>query len=270
MNRELARALLIGAFSLFLRALLKIKVVISGVLNLDKPPGISSARALTRIKCLFPRDDRPKFGHAGTLDPFATGVLLVLVGKATKLCDTMMGQRKRYLATICLGATTPTLDPTSPAIELPNAPAIGRADVDQVLPHFVGTIQQTPPIFSALRINGRRMYELARRGDEVPVEPRPVTIYSLTVVSYEPPLLGIDVQCGKGTYIRSLARDIAQAVGTSGYLTALRRTAVGPYTVEQAVQLSDITAENLESLLIAGVPSAPSTPGAPSAGSGRI
>lgn len=223
--------------------------VISGILNLDKPDRVSSAGALTRIKLLFPKPQRPKIGHAGTLDPFATGVLLVLLGSATKRCEELMGQPKRYRATIKLGATTPTLDPTSDEIPAATTPAISLTDVHAVLPRFTGTIEQLPPAFSALRIGGRRSYELARTGQEVPLKARPITIYALDLIRYDWPLLEIDVNCGKGTYIRSLARDIAEALGTTGYLTQLRRTAIGPFTADAAIPLSAVTAENLQSLL---------------------
>lgn len=214
-----------------------------GILVLDKPAGISSAYAVTRIKRLLPRGT--KVGHAGTLDPFATGVLLVLIGKATKRCESLMGQPKRYLATIKLGATTETLDPTVPEVVQPNPPMPTLTDVIAALPQFVGLIQQVPPAYSALWQNGIRAYDLARAGKPVELEPRAVQVYAIDLVRYEYPLLEIDVRCGRGTYIRSLARDVAAALNTTGYLTSLRRTGVGEYTAEKAADFASLTAESV-------------------------
>src|ERR1700721_1850955 len=134
-----------------------------GILNLDKPPGVSSARVVARVKRLLPRGT--KIGHAGTLDPFATGVLLLLIGKATKLCEALMDQTKQYDATVMLGATTATDDPESPQIRWPvESPPVECAAIDGILPRFTGQILQTPPIFSALKVGGRRAYQLARSG----------------------------------------------------------------------------------------------------------
>ncbi len=222
---------------------------LSGILNLDKPRGISSAGALTRIKYLFPRDERPKIGHAGTLDPFATGVLLVLVGQATRMCEGLMGQEKRYLATIKFGATTPTLDPTSPEVSTGEDLRFEISDLRAVLPRFTGTIQQVPPAFSALKREGKPLYKLAREGKEIELEPRPVAVHSIDLVKAELPFIQLDIRCGRGTYIRSLARDIAEALGTKGYLTELCRTAVGEYSLETAIPLAELTPERLASRL---------------------
>jgi tRNA pseudouridine55 synthase len=222
---------------------------LNGILVLNKPAGISSARSLTKIKYLFPRDGRPKIGHAGTLDPFAMGVLLVLLGKSTKRCEELMGQEKRYRTTIKLGATTPTLDPTweesevvdaGTGVEIPS-----REMVEAVLQGFVGTIMQVPPAFSALKLSGRPSYEMAKRGQEVELEARPVQIYEMSLVRYAYPELEIETRCGRGTYIRSLARDIAAKLGTLGYVKALSRTAVGAYTIEQGCGLDEMTMETL-------------------------
>ncbi|HLL88439.1 MAG TPA: tRNA pseudouridine(55) synthase TruB [Tepidisphaeraceae bacterium] len=199
-----------------------------GILNLDKPPGLSSARAVDRVKRLLPRGT--KVGHAGTLDPFATGVLLVLVGRATKACEALMGQPKQYVTTIKLGATTATLDPESPEVVTPAAVPVTREQVDAALPRFVGTIQQVPPAFSAMKVGGRRAYDLARRGHDVQLAPRPVVVYGIEVLDYVWPLLTIRMDCGRGTYVRSIARDLGDALGAGGYLTALRRTATGSFT----------------------------------------
>lgn len=218
--------------------------MISGVLNLDKPPGLTSARVVGAVKRLLPRG--VKIGHAGTLDPFATGVLLLLVGRATKQCEALMGQPKQYLATIRLGATTPTDDLDSPTTPTPDAimPSIDRLQAE--LAKFVGEIQQRPPAFSALWIAGRRAYDLAREGEKVELQPRTVRIDAVELVTYQPPDVQVRIDCGKGTYIRAIARDLGQVLGTGGYLTALRRTRVGRFHVDQAVTLERLKADGIE------------------------
>jgi len=226
---------------------------LSGILVVNKHSGISSAGALTRIKLLFRKPIRPKFGHAGTLDPFATGVLLVLIGKGTKRCMELMGQPKKYRAVMKLGATTPTLDPTAEEIaheEVDPSLKDQRSRIEnEIFPSFTGDIYQVPPAFCALKQSGRPAYELARRGISMDLEPRLVTIYSLELVSFDFPYLEFDVCCGKGTYIRSLACDIAAALGTTGYLTRLARTAVGDYTIDGSVELETLTSEQISSNL---------------------
>ena len=205
-----------------------------GILNLDKPAGLSSARAVTRGIYLLPRG--VKIGHAGTLDPFATGVLLVLVGRpATRLSGHLMGQAKRYVATIKLGATTDTLDPTSPEIVAPDVRPVDRDAIEAILPSFLGDVLQQPPQYSALKVGGRPAYALARAGETVPLAPRTIRVYALTITAYAWPFLSIDLHCGRGTYVRSIARDIGERLGVGGYVHALRRTAVGEFDVSTAV-----------------------------------
>src|SRR5882762_244246 len=175
-----------------------------GIINLHKPPGISSAAAVTRVKRLLPKGI--KIGHAGTLDPFASGVLLLLIGKATKLCERLMDEAKQYVATVKLGATTETLDPTSEEIGEEGARQVLGQKVEEALKGFLGEIEQTPPIYSALKIGGRPAYKRAREGEEVMLEPRRVKIYGIQLLKYEWPTLEIRVDCGRGTYIRSLAQ----------------------------------------------------------------
>jgi tRNA pseudouridine55 synthase len=212
-----------------------------GVINLDKPPGISSARAVDRAKRLLP--PKTKIGHAGTLDPFATGVLLLLVGRATKQCERLMGQAKAYEAAVKLGACTATIDPESPEEPVVGATPAGREAVEAVLRRFVGVIQQVPPAFSAMKVGGRRAYVMARKGEPVELSPRAVEVYRLELVAYEWPVLRLRIECGRGTYIRSIARDIGEALGVGGYLVELRRTRVGAYRVEESVTLEALTAE---------------------------
>lgn len=216
---------------------------VSGIINLDKPAGITSARVVDAVKRLLPR--KTKIGHAGTLDPFATGVLLLLVGKGTKLCERLMGQPKEYIAMVRLGATTATDDPESPEEIPPDSRPCTREQVDALLPEYVGQIMQTPPVFSAMKVAGRRAYDLARRGAEVQLEPRPVQVYELEVLSFEWPLLTLRVRCGRGTYIRSLARDMGRQLSGGGYLTQLRRTRIGDFDVGQAVSLEKLKAEGV-------------------------
>jgi tRNA pseudouridine55 synthase len=218
-----------------------------GIINLDKPAGISSAAAVAKVKRLLPRGT--KIGHAGTLDPFATGVLVLLIGKATKQCEKLMDEPKQYEATVKLGATTETLDPDSEEIVDPNAAEVSRQRVEEVLRNFVGKIEQMPPIYSALKVGGRPAYQRARQGEEVVLEARKVKIYALELMRYAWPMLDIRVDCGRGTYIRSLARDIGQALGTSGYLTALRRTGVGSFRATDAVTIEKLQSEGVSGFL---------------------
>jgi tRNA pseudouridine55 synthase len=225
--------------------------VLDGVINLDKPAGLSSARVVDRVKRLLPRGT--KIGHAGTLDPFATGVLLLLVGKATKSCERLMGERKGYDATIKLGARTATDDPESPedpvAVEAPP----GEEEFRRAVEKFVGAIEQRPPAYSAMKIGGQRAYKLARGGEAVEIAPRTVQVYSVDLVEYAWPIARVRIECGRGTYIRAIARDLGEALGTGGYLTELRRTFVGRYRVDEAVKIEDLSPENVDSLVRAVV-----------------
>lgn len=206
----------------------------AGFLVLDKPAGVSSARVLNALK---PRLRGAKVGHAGTLDPFATGVLVVLVEAATRQCERVMRLPKGYEATLRLGATTRTLDPETAetAFAAWNGTPPVRDEVQQALQHFVGEIAQVPPAFSAIKVAGRRAYDLARRGREPELAPRRVVVHRIELRGYEWPELRLFVECGRGFYVRSLARDIGEALGSGAYLTALRRTFVGPFTPMLAV-----------------------------------
>ncbi|MEA2736489.1 MAG: tRNA pseudouridine55 synthase [Humisphaera sp.] len=222
---------------------------IDGILNLDKPAGISSARAVDKVKRLLPR--KTKIGHAGTLDPFATGVLVLLIGKGTKLCERLMDQPKQYEATIKFGATTATDDPDSP--EEPHvSKTLGRdaqatrEAIGAVLPRFIGTIQQRPPAFSALKVGGQRAYKLARGGAEVKLEPRMVQVYGIELLDFAWPLLRLRIDCGRGTYIRSIARDLGEALDVGGHLTQLRRTRVGDFAIDRAVTLEQLHEDGVE------------------------
>ena len=189
--------------------------MLNGLLILDKPAGITSAAAVNRVKQLLPRGT--KIGHAGTLDPFATGVLILLIGKATKQCESLMNQPKQYEATIKLGASTPTDDPESPEEVSHNVSAIDRAQVEAILPRFTGAIAQVPPLYSALKIKGKRACDRIRAGQQLQLQPRMVHIYRIEILRYEWPELDLRIDCGRGTYIRALARDIGQALGVGAH-----------------------------------------------------
>jgi len=221
--------------------------VFNGVINLAKPAGVSSARVVGRVKRLLPRGT--KIGHAGTLDPFATGVLLLLVGKATKSCEKLMGERKGYEATIKLGASTSTddLEGEETVVEVLKQPL--EEEVQETARRFVGAIEQRPPAFSAMKIGGQRAYKLARRGEVVEMKARIVTVYSLDVLEYAWPFVRVRIECGRGTYIRAIARDIGEGLGVGGHLTELRRTFVGKFSAAEGVKVEELTAENLESYL---------------------
>ncbi len=231
----------------------------NGIVNLDKPAGISSARAVARVKRLLPRGT--KIGHAGTLDPFATGVLLLLVGKGTKQCERLMDQTKQYETTIKLGATTATLDPESPEELFPPSRGLGgppehsfaelgrdaqATEVQTVLKGFVGDIQQRPPAFSAMKVGGQRAYKLARAGESVELPPRTVSVYRITLLDYEWPLLRVRIDCGRGTYIRALARDVGETLKVGGYLTELRRTRVGSFDASGGVTIERLNVDGIE------------------------
>ncbi|MDB5298014.1 MAG: tRNA pseudouridine synthase [Phycisphaerales bacterium] len=239
--------------------------LLAGILNLDKPAGISSARAVAIVKRQLPRGT--KIGHAGTLDPFATGVLLLLVGRATKACEGLMDAPKTYDATVRLGATTATDDPEGEAVpwaradgrevEPPAAEAVVAASA-----RFVGTILQRPPAFSAMKVGGRRAYTLARGGADVQLAARPVRVYGLELLGYAWPEVRIAVRCGRGTYVRAIARDLGEALDCGGHLTALRRTASGGFRVEDAATLEEVAERGVEPLL----KPVPAPPPAPAAG----
>lgn len=211
----------------------------SGILLLTKPPGISSARALGPLKRIFAGR---KIGHTGTLDPFASGLLVVMVGRATRMAPWFTSLDKQYAALVRFGMESDTLDPEGTIIA--EAPVPETARVIEVLPRFTGSIQQVPPAFSAVHIDGRRAYDLARQGLHVEIPARAVTIFSLTMTpttsSAHPERYRMEVHCGSGTYIRSLARDIAREAGSVASLETLERTSVGPFLLRNATDLDTV------------------------------
>ena len=218
-------------------------MLFEGCFSVHKPTGMSSYDVIRKIKQLL---GRVKIGHAGTLDPFASGVLVVAIGrKFTKRLDEFQAMQKQYLFTIQLGKTTSTLDPEGDVeAECDVNTSLTQAHIEQECQVFVGDIQQMPPAFSAKKINGKRAYKLAREGKEVVLEPSKVTIHSLDILAYDSALKQIScrITCSKGTYVRSLSRDIAKALGTVGYTLDLVREAVGKFEVSTAVRLDDLEA----------------------------
>ena len=210
-----------------------------GLLNINKPVGPTSYGVVARVRRLVGRR-KTKVGHAGTLDPFADGVLVVCIGAATRLADYVQQQTKGYRAVITLGAVSDTHDIQGEITETPNAAPVAVDDVRGVLETFVGRIDQVPPAHSALHVNGQRAYELARAGHELDLPARQVNVYEITLADYEYPNLTIDVSCGAGTYIRSLARDIGEKLGVGAYCTGLTRTAIGKFKLADAIDLDDV------------------------------
>lgn len=215
--------------------------MIHGFLNIDKPPGLTSHDVVAQVRRLV---HQKRVGHAGTLDPAATGVLIVALGAATRLIEYVQeATTKRYLATIHLGISTDTDDAEGAAIETRDVPPLDQAAIEQALAAFRGPIMQVPPMYAALHHNGQRLHELARAGITVERAARPVQIDLLELIAWEPPLISVDVICSKGTYIRSLARDLGAALGCGAHLQSLRRTAVGAFTIEHAVPLDRLMIE---------------------------
>jgi tRNA pseudouridine55 synthase len=206
-----------------------------GLLVLDKPPGITSRAAVDRVLRWFPR--RTRLGHTGTLDPLATGVLVLCLGRATRLAEYVQQMCKTYLARFRLGAHSDTDDADGTITPVPGATPPDERAVAVCLTAFVGAIPQVPPAYSAAKVTGERAYDRARRGEAVTLQPRPVSIYSIVVRDYAYPHLDLVVHCGKGTYIRSLARDVGARLGCGALVQTLRRTRVGPFRVDDALTL---------------------------------
>jgi tRNA pseudouridine55 synthase len=214
---------------------------ITGFLNINKPSGMTSHDVVSKVRWMTKKTSgTKKVGHAGTLDPLATGVLVLCLGNATRLSEYAMQSRKAYRARVYLGKTTDTYDAEGDVIDERNANHIQRDDVESVLPQFTGDIEQLPPMYSAVKKGGKKLYELAREGKEVEREARPVTIYEIHLVAWQPPELVLDVVCGSGTYIRSLAYDIGDALDVGAYLSGLARTRSGHFQIEDAVELQTL------------------------------
>jgi tRNA pseudouridine55 synthase len=212
---------------------------IAGIVLVDKPSGMTSNRVLQQIKRLF---NAAKAGHTGSLDPLATGMLPICLGEATKISGLLLGASKTYRADVVFGIGTDTGDADGAVVE--RAPAAQRTwdDVASALAKFCGEIEQTPPMYSALKHHGRRLYELARRGEKVERKVRKVTIFRLALEGVDWPSIRFSVECSKGTYVRSLAEDIAAGLGTVGHVAALRRLSVAPYAERQMIKVARLEA----------------------------
>ena len=214
---------------------------------LNKPAGITSRQA---VDCVLQLAPGIKAGHAGTLDPLATGVLVVCLGRATRLIQYVQQLPKQYEATFLLGRRSDTLDTEGHVELLPDAPWPTRRQIEQLLPRFTGRVLQTPPAFSAVKVRGRRAYELARAGKQPRLKPRPVEIHELHLLDYQYPELKLRIGCGAGTYVRTLGSDLAQALGTAAVMSRLCRTRVGSFRLEEAVVPDELDAETLPRVVL--------------------
>ena len=213
------------------------------ILYIDKPLGWTSFDVVKRVRGkLLRRLGLKKFkvGHAGTLDPLATGVMIVVTGKATRMIESLQAGVKEYVATIALGATTPSFDLETAIDATYPTDHITREGVEQALAKFVGTIEQVPPAFSACKVDGRRAYKMARKGKEVEIKPKTLVIDELDLLQFSPTEIAVRVVCSKGTYIRALARDIGEALMSGAHLTALRRTRVGNVGIDSCLSVDQV------------------------------
>ena len=214
-----------------------------GIIVVDKPSGFTSHDVVAVVrKKLKTR----RVGHAGTLDPLETGVLIVLVGRSTKLFDKFVGFDKAYQATLRLGMKTDTADIQGAVVQERAFDGITRQMLEDVLVKFTGALEQTPPMVSAVKYRGERLYKLARKGVSVERAPRKIKIDVLTLLTFEPPLAQFYLECSKGTYVRQVAEDVGEVLGCGACITEIRRTKVGPFTLEGAVKLEDLNEKHLK------------------------
>lgn len=223
-----------------------------GIIPINKPSGWTSFDVVNKIKHLLRQiygKNMPKVGHLGTLDPMATGVLLVTIGSATKLFDLLQQKHKTYVAEFKFGEETDTLDSTGNIInKSTHIPSIN--EIEEVLPNFIGKILQVPPKYSAKSINGKRAYELARNNIDFELKPKEVEIYGLNLISYENGVLKLEIECGSGTYIRSLGRDISYKVASLANMISLIRTKIDKFSVEDCLDVQDLNTDNIEKHII--------------------
>lgn len=229
----------------------------NGFLNIDKPQGLTSRSVVDEVNRLlrtrgFTRSTLPKVGHAGTLDPMATGVLVVALGSATRLIELVQSRSKDYRGSFLFGKRSNTDDDSGEVVEgdAARASAITRAELEATLTAFRGRIEQVPPAFSAVRVDGRRAYDLARRGEVPELKAKTVEIHRLEIVSFDPPDLTLEIECGSGTYIRSLGRDIGEQLGCGAVMSALTRTRIGSFELSDAISISNLTVDFLMSRLL--------------------
>ena len=224
-----------------------------GILLVDKEEGETSHGVVKKVRSALRQGKRYKVGHAGTLDPFATGLLVVLLGQGTKLSRFIMAGEKEYLATLELGVETDTLDPTGRVTAIRDVPELSPGHIRETARRYEGTIRQTPPAYSAVKHQGLRAYTLARKGLPVNLKERTVTVHSISIVSVDLPEITMRIRCAGGTYIRSLAADLARDLGSVGRLKTLRRLKSGPFDVAGAISSGDILSEALVSVLQKGI-----------------
>lgn len=217
----------------------------NGVLNINKPKGLSSFDVVRYVRKKL---NVRRVGHAGTLDPLATGVLILLVGKSTKLFDQFVSFDKAYEATLRLGLTTDTADINGKVLKEAPYEHISQEQIVQAFQSFIGAIEQIPPMYSAVKINGERLYKLARKGIAIDREPRKITIKTLRAVHFCPPEMKFYLECTKGTYVRQLAEDVGVLLGCGGCIAQIKRTKVGPYTIEQSINLENVNESYLRPL----------------------
>jgi tRNA pseudouridine55 synthase len=209
----------------------------NGILNINKPAEMTSFDVVARVKRIT---GEKRTGHAGTLDPLAKGVLPVCLGQATRIIEYLFNETKNYRSEVELGVTTDTYDSTGKVLKTCDPSGITREMVESALTGFRGQIQQVPPMYSALKHNGKPLYELARSGIEVERKSRPARIDSLEITAWQPPVVTLDIVCGKGTYIRSIANDLGEALGCGAVMKSLVRLRVGPFTIEEALTLEQL------------------------------
>lgn len=213
------------------------------ILYFNKPLNWTSFALVKRIRSRISREleiKKIKVGHAGTLDPLATGVMIICTGKATKLIESFQYQTKEYVATIQLGATTPSFDLETEIDQTYPYEHITKEQVEETLKTFIGTIEQVPPAYSACKVNGERAYDLARKGEEVELKPKILVIDDIELIDYQLPVVKVRVVCSKGTYIRALARDIGAALGSGGHLIGLIRTRIGDIRLEDCLEIEQV------------------------------
>ena len=223
---------------------------LTGLFCVDKPAGITSRAVVDELSRLT-RSRR--VGHAGTLDPLATGVLLVCLGPATRLVSLAQSLPKRYLARVELGQVSDTDDSTGQVTVVEHTPLPNRDDLERLLPRYTGVISQVPPQYSAIKLGGQRAYDLARQGQQAPLEPRPVEVHALRLRAFESPSFELEIECGSGTYVRSIGRDLGRDLGCGAVMTSLERTAIGPFTLDRAVALESLDRHSWREALLAPV-----------------
>lgn len=214
------------------------------ILVLNKPIDWTSFDLVNKVRIMLCRQmkiKKLKLGHAGTLDPKATGVMILCSGKSTKQIDLIQADEKEYVALLKIGATTPSFDLETEEDAQFETAQVTKALVEQILPQFVGTIEQVPPAFSAIKVDGKRSYKLARRGQEVELKSKTLIIKEIELLRFEMPEIELRIVCSKGTYIRALARDIGLALSSGAYLIGLRRTRIGAYTIDQSFDLTELS-----------------------------